>query len=99
MIFFPIAAREKAVSVHQLSVFKSRFVNKLPTFQIKTETKYSNLALAKANVDRFYFLITNPYLKGHYGPLNDIDAFLHLVFIDDERRGQADDVTVGGLGQ
>lgn len=39
------------------------------------------------------------FLKGHDGPLDDLDALVQLVFIDGEGRGQADDVTVGGLGQ
>lgn len=38
-------------------------------------------------------------LKGHDGSLDDLYAFMQLVFIDDEGRGQADDVTMGGLGQ
>lgn len=38
-------------------------------------------------------------LKGHDGPLDDLYAFIQLVFFDGEGRGQADDVTVGGLGQ
>ena len=39
------------------------------------------------------------HLEGHDGSLDDIDTFVQLMFIDDKRRGQSDDVTVGGLGQ
>lgn len=39
------------------------------------------------------------FLKGHDGPLDDLDALVQLALIDDEGRGQADDVTMGGLGQ
>lgn len=39
------------------------------------------------------------FLKGHDGSLDDLYTFMQLLFVDDERRGQADDVTVGGLGQ
>ncbi len=38
-------------------------------------------------------------LEGHDGSLDDIDAFVQLVLFDDEGWGQADDVTMGGLGQ
>lgn len=38
-------------------------------------------------------------LKGHDGSLDDLYAFMQLLFVDGEGRGQADDVTVGGLGQ
>lgn len=38
-------------------------------------------------------------LEGHDGSLDDIDTFVQLVLFDDEGRGQADDVTMGGLGQ
>lgn len=38
-------------------------------------------------------------LKGHDGSLDDLYTFMQLLFVDDEGRGQADDVTVGGLGQ
>lgn len=47
------------------------------------------------------FLIPVNFLsvERHDGSLDDVDAFAQLVFLDDEGRGQADDVTVGGLGQ
>lgn len=38
-------------------------------------------------------------LEGHDGPLDDVDALAQLVLLDDERRGQSDDVAVCGLGQ
>lgn len=38
-------------------------------------------------------------LEGHDGPLNDIDGFLEFMLPDDQRRGQSDDVPMGGLGQ
>lgn len=39
------------------------------------------------------------YLKGQDGSLNNVNALAHLVLFDDEGRGEANDVTVGGLGQ
>lgn len=38
-------------------------------------------------------------LEGHDGSLDDVDTFAQLVLFDDEGRGQADDVTMGGLCQ
>lgn len=38
-------------------------------------------------------------LKGQDGSLDDVSALANLVLFDDEGRGQANDVTVGGLGQ
>lgn len=38
-------------------------------------------------------------LEGHDGALDDVDALAQLVLLDDEGRGQADDVAVGGLRQ
>ena len=38
-------------------------------------------------------------LEGQDGSLDDVDALPQLVLFDDEGRGQADDVAVGGLGQ
>lgn len=38
-------------------------------------------------------------LEGQDGSLDDVDTLPYLVLFDDEGRGQADDVTVGGLGQ
>lgn len=38
-------------------------------------------------------------LEGQDGALDDVDAFVQLVLVDDEGGSQADDVTVGGLGQ
>lgn len=38
-------------------------------------------------------------LKGQDGSLDDVDALANLVLLDDEGRGKANDVAVGGLGQ
>lgn len=38
-------------------------------------------------------------LEGQDGFLDDVHALSDLVLLDDERRGQSDDVTMGGLGQ
>lgn len=38
-------------------------------------------------------------LKGQDGSLDDVSALANLVLFDDEGRGQANDVAVGGLGQ
>lgn len=38
-------------------------------------------------------------LEGQDGSLDDVDTFVQLMVFNDEGRGQADDVTVGGLGQ
>lgn len=44
-------------------------------------------------------LLNSCGLEGHDGALDDVDTFAQLVLLDDEGRGQADDVPVGGLGQ
>ena len=38
-------------------------------------------------------------LEGQDGFLDDVHALSDLVLLDDERRGQSDDVTMGGFGQ
>lgn len=38
-------------------------------------------------------------LEGHDGCLDYIDTLAELMLFDDEGGGQADDVTMGGLGQ
>lgn len=38
-------------------------------------------------------------LEGQDGSLDDVNALANLVLLDDEGRGQANDVTVSGLGQ
>ena len=71
-------------------------------FKIKgTQTKkkkLSDILQALGNVE-FVAVVMNGCLEGQDGSLYDIDAFLQLVLLDDEGRGQSDDVTMGGLSQ
>lgn len=38
-------------------------------------------------------------LEGKDGSLDDVGTFAQLILFNNEGRGQADDVTMGGLGQ